>query len=175
MKRLFLIGFMGSGKTTIGNLLAKNLEYSFIDLDVYIESRMRKKITDIFAESGEDEFREIEHKMLLEVSSLENVVVSTGGGTPCFYDNMEIMNETGLSLYLKLSNESLSQRLNKARAFRPLIKDKSDSELIDFIKETLTKREIYYTRASLIVNNDGNDPNIVCKEIISQLKKPAQT
>lgn len=175
MKRIFLIGFMGSGKTTIGNLLANKLNFSFIDLDHYIENRMRKKITDIFAEIGEDGFRELEHKILMEVSLLDNVVISTGGGTPCFYDNMEIMNEHGLSLYLKLSNEALTDRLHKAKAFRPLIKDKSDIELVEFIKETLTKREKYYMQASLVIENDDNNPDNTCKQIISLIKKPAQT
>ncbi len=165
---------MGSGKTTIGKIMAEKLGFSFIDLDHYIENRNCKKIADIFAESGEDTFRDIEHKMLLEVSQLEGVVISTGGGTPCFYNNMEIMNENGLSLYLKLSNEALSNRLNKAKTFRPLIKDKTDSELLDFIKETLTHREKFYSQASLTIDNDDDSPEKTCNLIISQLKQPAQ-
>lgn len=165
---------MGSGKTTIGNLLAKKIGFSFIDLDHYIESRLLKKIADIFAESGEDAFREIEHKMLLEVSALENIVISTGGGTPCFYDNIEIMNNAGLSIYLKISNEILAKRLQKAKMFRPLIKDKTDEALGSFIIETLTKREKYYAQASLTITNEDEDANQTCDQIINALqKKPA--
>jgi len=171
MKRIFLIGFMGSGKTTIGSLLAQKLDYSFIDLDHYIEKRVVKKITDIFDEKGEDGFRELEHKMLLEVSMLENVVISTGGGAACFHNNMDLMNETGLSIYLKLSTPTLVNRLQKAKDFRPLIKDKTDEELVIFIDKTLETREKYYLQATLVIDNDDKNPTNVCAEIISILHK----
>ena len=92
MKSIILIGYMGAGKTTIGKLLASNLNCEFYDLDWYIESRFHKSIPEIFAERGEDGFRQIEHSMLQEVVGFEDAVIAVGGGTPCFFDNMEIMN-----------------------------------------------------------------------------------
>lgn len=175
MKRIFLIGFMGSGKTTLGKMLAEKLDYTFIDLDHYIEKRNVKKIAAIFAESGEDAFREIEHKMLIEVCSFENVVISTGGGTPCYFDNIEIMNNSGLCIYLKISNEVLLKRLQKAKEFRPLIKDKSDTDLACFIYETLSKREKYYTQASIITPNDEENPDEICNKLLSLIHTPANT
>ena len=93
MLRIILIGYMGAGKTTVGKALAKELGIPFYDLDWYIESRMRKKVSQIFAEKGEEGFRKIEHNMLHEVAEFENVVISCGGGTPCFFDNMDYMNQ----------------------------------------------------------------------------------
>jgi len=167
MKRIFLIGYMGCGKTTVGSLLALKLGYSFIDLDTYIENRYVKKIAEIFAEKGENTFREIEHRMLAEVSELENVVVSTGGGAACFFNNIEIMNKSGISVYLKLSAKKLAERLHKAKAMRPLIKDKTDEELPVFISDGLSKREKFYMQASFIINNEDMDPTPVCDKIIS--------
>ncbi len=175
MKRIFLIGFMGSGKTTVGKLLAQKLEFSFIDLDQYIENRLLKNISTLFTEGGEDSFRAIEHKLLLEVAQIDNVVVSTGGGTACFHNNMEIMNEAGISIYLKISHQILQNRLQKAKEFRPLIKDKTDQELFAFILEALQKREKYYQQASLIVSNNEpeEDAENSCNKIIKALKTPA--
>ena len=93
MKRIFLIGYMGAGKTTVGKVLAGLLNLSFIDLDYYIERRYHKTVSQLFAEKGEEVFRSIERNMLHEVADFENVLVSVGGGTPCFFENMEVMNE----------------------------------------------------------------------------------
>lgn len=103
MRPIIIIGYMGAGKTTIGKALAKDLGVMFYDLDWYIESRMRKTVKQIFDEAGEDGFRQIEHNMLHEVAEFENVVLSCGGGTPCFFDNMEYMNQCGETVYLKAS------------------------------------------------------------------------
>ena len=92
MKRVFLVGYMGAGKTTVGKELAKLAGLSFIDLDYYIEGRYHKAVSQIFAERGEEAFREIERNMLHEVAEFEDVLISTGGGAPCFFDNMEFMN-----------------------------------------------------------------------------------
>ena len=111
MKRIFLMGYMGAGKTTVGKKLSKQLNLSFIDLDYYIEGRYHKEIRQLFAEKGEEAFRDIERRMLHEVASFEDVLISTGGGTPCFFDNMDFMNEAGTTVYLKVSVDELANRL----------------------------------------------------------------
>ena len=147
MTRIFLIGYMGAGKTTLGRALAVELGVEFIDLDCYIEERFRKTISQIFAEKGEEEFRNIERRMLHEVGEFENVIISTGGGTPCFFDNIEYMSSQGTTVYLDVSVERLFIRLSIARSKRPLIKDKNDEELRAFIAEQLGKRLPHYSKA----------------------------
>ena len=111
MERIFLIGFMGSGKTTLGKALAQKLGVDFIDLDLYIETRYHKTVREIFAESGEERFRQIEKSLLHEVADFENVIIAAGGGTPCFFDNIDYMNGHGTCVYLKASVEELCKRL----------------------------------------------------------------
>ena len=148
MTRILLIGYMGAGKTTLGRALAQALDLQFIDLDQYIEERFRKTISQIFSEKGEEEFRLIEQRMLHEVAEFENVVISTGGGTPCFFDNIDYMNAQGLTVYLEVPLERLYTRLSIARNKRPLIKDKNDEELRRFIAEQTAKRHPYYSKAT---------------------------
>jgi shikimate kinase len=151
---------MGAGKTTIGKALAKELNIQFYDLDWYIESRMRKKVSQIFAERGEEGFRQIEHNMLHEVAEFEDVIVSCGGGTPCFFDNMDYMNGQGQVVYLKALPEVLYDHLMMGKGDRPLIKGKSPEELLAFIREQLEYREPFYSKArytldvSLMDNNE---------------------
>lgn len=147
MTRIFLIGYMGAGKTTLGRALAKELKIEFLDLDNYIEERLCKSISQIFAEKGEEGFRDIERRMLHEAGEFENVVISTGGGTPCFFDNIEYMNGQGTTVYLDVPVERLFIRLSIARSKRPLIKDKNDEELMAFITEQLAKRAPHYCKA----------------------------
>ncbi|MBQ4023153.1 MAG: shikimate kinase [Prevotella sp.] len=147
MIRIILIGYMGAGKTTIGRALAKELGIPFYDLDWYIESRMRKKVPQIFAEKGEDGFRTIEHNMLHEVAEFEDVIISCGGGTPCFFDNMDYMNEQAETVYLKARPEVLYDHLRMGRTERPLLTGKSPEELQTFIAEQLEQREPYYSKA----------------------------
>ena len=147
MKRIILIGYMGAGKTTIGRALAKELGLDFYDLDWYIENRRRKKVPEIFAEMGEAGFRQIEHNMLHEVAEFEDVVISCGGGTPCFFDNIDYMNRQGQVVYLNCSPEVLHGHLLMGKTERPLLKGKSPEELIAFIKEQLATREQYYNKA----------------------------
>lgn len=150
MKRIFLIGYMGAGKTTVGKILSERLGLSFIDLDHYIEGRYCKTVGQLFAERGEDVFRDIERKMLREVSMFEDVLISTGGGAPCFFDNMDFMNEVGTTVYLKVSVEELAKRLELCKVTRPVLRGRSGEELKAFIRENLTKREPYYGKASII-------------------------
>ena len=150
MTRIILIGYMGAGKTTIGRALAKELDVPFYDLDWYIESRRHKTVAQIFAEEGEEAFRRIEHNMLHEVAEFEDVVISCGGGTPCFFDNMEYMNAQGQVVYLKAEPQVLIDHLRMGRTERPLLKGKSPEELEGFIKEQVRARESYYNQARYI-------------------------
>ena len=154
MTRLILIGFMGSGKPTLGRALAKELGLTFIDLDNYIELRRCKSINRIFEESGEDGFRTIERNLLHEVCEFENVVISAGGGTPCFFENIDYMNAQGTTIYLQVSNERLLERLRIAKSRRPLLKDKNDEEIKAFIEEQLARREKYYLQADYTFASD---------------------
>ena len=138
---------MGSGKTTVGKALSKDLGIPFYDLDWYIESRMRKTVAQIFAERGEEGFRKIEHNMLHEVAEFENVIISCGGGTPCFFDNMDYMNGQGETVYLKASPEVLYGHLKMGKTERPLLKNKTPEEMQVFIADQLEKREPFYTKA----------------------------
>ena len=147
MRRIILIGYMGSGKTTIGRALSKKTGMMFYDLDWYIESRMRKTVAQIFAERGEEGFRQIEYNMLHEVAEFEDVIISCGGGTPCFFDNMDYLNRQGDVCYLKATPEVLHDHLLMGKVERPLIKGKSPEELIAYITEQVAKREEFYSKA----------------------------
>ena len=147
MNRIFIIGYMGAGKTTVGKALAKELNIEFYDLDWYIEARMRKTVKQIFDEQGEEGFRRIENNMLHEVGEFENVIVSCGGGTPCFFDNMDFMNRQGETVYLKATPEVLYGHLKMGKTVRPLLLNKTPEEVQVFIKEQLQEREAFYTKA----------------------------
>lgn len=149
MNRIFLIGYMGSGKTTIGKLLASKLGYSFVDMDVFIEKSQFKTVSQIFAEKGEAEFRVLEQKCLHEISEFDKVIIATGGGAACFFDNMEYMNSHGITIYLKLSPLELAERLELVGGNkRPLLANRKGEELRLFIAEGLSKREPFYEMAS---------------------------
>lgn len=147
MRRIILIGYMGSGKTTVGKALSKETGMMFYDLDWYIESRMRKTVAQIFAEKGEEGFRKIEHNMLHEVAEFENVIISCGGGTPCFFDNIDYINQQGEVVYLKATPEVLYRHLLMGKTERPLIKNKTPEELVAYITEQVAKREEFYNKA----------------------------
>ena len=152
MKSIIIIGYMGAGKTTVGKALAKELGVMFYDLDWYIESRMRKTVKQIFDDMGEEGFRHIEHNMLHEVAEFENVVVSCGGGTPCFFDNMDYMNQAGETIYLKASPETLHAHLKMGKGVRPLLLNKTPEEVDVFIREQLKQREPFYEKAKHIID-----------------------
>ncbi len=152
--RIYLIGYMGSGKSTVGKGLAKNLELDFIDMDVFIENSQHKTIPQIFELYGEQGFRQIEQKALRELSEFENVIIATGGGAPCFFDNMQLINQTGTSIYLKATASLLAQRLMNSKIERPLIKGKNYEQLVGFIDETLNAREKFYMQAKCILPFD---------------------
>ena len=152
MRRIILVGYMGSGKTTVGKALSKATGMMFYDLDWYIESRMRKSVSQIFAERGEEGFRKIEYNMLHEVAEFEDVIISCGGGTPCFFDNMDYLNQQGDVIYLKATPETLYKHLLMAKIERPLLKGKSAEELIAYITEHLKERSPFYEKARYILD-----------------------
>lgn len=147
MTRIFLIGYMGAGKTTLGKAYARRYGLSFLDLDWYIEERFHKTINLLFEEKGEAGFREIERNMLREVGEFENIVISPGGGTPCFFDNMRYMNGQGKTVHLKADPQILFKRLQVASQARPKLKGKTDEELYNFIVAGLEARAEAYGQA----------------------------
>ena len=147
MYRIIIVGYMGAGKTTVGKALAKALGISFYDLDWYIESRLRKTVPQIFEEKGEDGFREIERRLLHEVAEFENVVISCGGGTPCFFDNMDYLNQQGDTIYLHAKPEVLYKHLKMGKTVRPLLKNKTQEEMLAFIQAQLDERKAFYCKA----------------------------
>ena len=167
--KVYIIGFMGSGKTTTGMNLAGLLRWPFIDLDRSIEEHTGLTIPEIFTRHGETWFREVEAEVLRSLGSLTNGVISTGGGTPCYGDNMDYMLETGLTLYLKLTPGQLKSRLSKTNGRRPLIKDLGDEDLLSFIKEKLAIREKWYNRAELNFNGFDTNAGLIYSEVRSRL------
>jgi shikimate kinase len=150
--KVFLIGFMGSGKTTIGKKLANYLKYEFIDLDKLIESKAGMSIVNYFEMHGEPLFRELERDILQKTEFPENAIIATGGGAPCFGDNMEWMNNNGLVAYLSLSPKALASRLEHSKTDRPLIRHLKGDELVDFISSKLQDREVFYNQAKYVVS-----------------------
>lgn len=167
--RIFLIGFMGSGKSTMGRTLASELNLTFIDLDSFLEEKYFRTIPQIFAEEGEERFRKKERNVLEEVCSFDNVIVATGGGAPCFFDNMDLMNESGFCVFLDVEISSLVNRLIHAKTERPLIKGKSTEELREFIEGLLAKRRPFYEKARYILKGS----EITSAQIIDLLSDKA--
>lgn len=155
-KTIFLIGCMGAGKTTLGRQLARKMKQPFFDLDIVVEVETGRRIRDIFEEDGEDEFRRIERKSLIELAQrLDGIgVVACGGGTPCFGDNMALMKKMGRSMYIQVSANELAKRLIPEKSFRPIIKACPDADLPQFIRNLLAKREAWYLQADYVLQGD---------------------
>ena len=163
--RIYLIGYMGCGKSTLGKRLSKHLGLQFIDMDHYIEKRNCKTVPQLFEEFGEEGFRQRERKALEELSEFTDVVIATGGGAPCFFDNIDLMNRSGKTIYLNIHPKILASRLLKSKTERPLIKGKSREELIEFIDETLRKRNEFYKQAKYEITRPDVDLDEVAKMI----------
>jgi len=148
---IFLTGFMGCGKTTLGKKLASKLGWPFIDLDHVLESQAGMTIAEYFSSFGEEAFRQLEADVLKKTDYPANAVVSTGGGLPCFFDNMQWMNTHGKTVYIKLTPKALASRLEHIKADRPLLRDKHGVELVAFIESKLTERDPFYTQARYIL------------------------
>lgn len=158
---IILVGFMGCGKTTLGRKLARQLNYAFVDADEAIEERYQISVKDIFARFGEAHFRKLERELILSLKGRDNLVVSTGGGMPCFGDNMQLLNEAGTTFYLQRSVAELANRLIHAKKPRPLILGKSHEELVDFIGELLPQREVFYLQAAHVLDREQQTPMYV--------------
>lgn len=175
MKSIILIGYMCAGKTTVGRALAKELDNTFYDLDWYIEERFHTKVSKIFAEEGEARFRDLERRMLHEAAEFENVVLACGGGTPCFFDNMDYMNQVGETFYLKASPDTIVQHLAISRGERPLLKGMQPDELHNFVTHQLSERESFYEKALHTIDVNVLDSfdkiNIVVQSIKQELKE----
>jgi shikimate kinase len=169
INRVYIIGFMGSGKTTTGMKLAGLLGWDFTDLDKCIEEDTGMTIPEIFSVHGEAWFRQVESKILRSIQPLKNAVVSTGGGTPCYGDNMDFMLDTGLTIYLKLTPGQLRSRLSGTNGERPLLKDLGDAGLLAFIEEKLAIREKWYNRAELNFNGFDTDVRLIFSQVRSRL------
>ena len=168
---------MGCGKSTLGRTVSAMTGWQFIDLDNYIEQRFHRTVKEIFAEYGEEGFRRRERAMLQEVADFENAIIACGGGTPCFFDNMEWMNSHGTTVFLDTSVDKLHKRLMRGRHKRPLIADKTDEELLAFIHEALRTRMPHYSMAEKIFTADLLDSECeksdTARRFITELKSPS--
>jgi len=155
MEPIYLIGFMGSGKTTLGKILAKHLNLDFIDLDLYIENKYNLSIHEIFDKYGEIYFRTIEHDTLKELSKFNNTIISTGGGTPCYFNNISYMNDNGITIFFDEDIDVIYNRLVNDKNKRPLISNLSNSEIYKYIESTLDLRKKYYNNCKFKINSNG--------------------
>ena len=169
--KIFLIGFMGSGKSTRGRNLASLLGWSFIDIDENIENLEGMSIPNIFSEKGEVYFRRIESEALRKTVSESKTVISTGGGTPCSGDNMDFMLTNGLTVYLKMNPSMLLARLSKSPEKRPLLKDVDKKELQDFITKKLEEREKWYSMAEITVDGSNTDISYLYSLIKNRIRE----
>ncbi|XOV68381.1 MAG: shikimate kinase [Fluviicola sp.] len=158
MKRVILVGFMGSGKTTLGKKLANKLNVPFIDSDAEIENHFNKTVGELFAEHGESHFRELEREYIEALDLRVDFVLATGGGMPCFGDNMDLLNKVGTTFYLERSAKELAHRLAHAKQQRPLISGLEKDELLEFIDSKLQEREEYYKKAKVILGREEQTP-----------------
>lgn len=152
--KLFLIGYMGAGKTTLGKPLAQQLALPFIDMDTVLEESEKKSITDLFEELGESGFREKERNMLQKSTFPEAFVMATGGGAPCFFDNMDWMNRNGVTMYLRARPKEIARRLEHEREQRPLLRSIKKEDLEEVIRQRLAVREKFYLQAQLVMENN---------------------
>ncbi|MGI6222694.1 MAG: shikimate kinase [Prevotella sp.] len=152
MNRIIIIGYMGAGKTTIGRALSRTIGVPFYDLDWYIQQRMRRTVKQLFEERGEEGFRKVEHNMLHEVAEFEDIILSCGGGTPCFFDNMDYLNQQGETVYLKAEPDVLYGHLKMGKVVRPLLLNKTPDEVQAFIRQQLVAREPYYSKAKHMID-----------------------
>jgi shikimate kinase len=160
---------MGAGKSTLGKAVSRQLGVDFIDLDTYIERRTHRTVKQIFAEDGEDAFRELERRMLHEVADIDHVVIAAGGGTPCFFDNMQYMNAHGTTVFLEVSEPVLINRLKLGKRKRPLLASKTDEELQEVVREAMARRLPFYQQAQLRFSADELESDAQVRASVERL------
>lgn len=169
--KLFLIGYMGCGKSSLGRRLAKRLEIDFVDMDKSIEAEAEMTIPQIFATEGEVSFRKREREMITKLGSTDgDRIIATGGGAPCREGNLELINSFGSSIYLKVPPKILVERLCRHKEKRPLITGKSDEEVAEFVNRSLAERETYYNRASMVIDCAGRSDEYIVEHLYNFLK-----
>lgn len=169
--KLFLIGYMGCGKSTLGRRLARRMDVEFIDMDRYIESEAGATIPEIFASRGEAEFRRLERQAITNLGKrTDDCIIATGGGAPCREGNIEAINHAGTSIYLKMPHRILVARLCRNKSKRPLIAGKTDREVEDFVARSLAEREPFYSQASITIDCDGRSDDYIVEHIVRHLE-----
>ncbi|MGM9819113.1 MAG: shikimate kinase [Paludibacteraceae bacterium] len=160
MKPIFLLGYMGCGKTTVGKNIAGKMGLEFLDTDDLIEKCHRKTIAEIFSEVGENQFREMEREVLHNIFDYNDCIISTGGGMPCFFDNLALMNEKGTTIFLDVSIEELVHRLYYKGNKRPLLQGKNEQQLYEYIKKSIEERLPFYSQAQIRISADNTNATI---------------
>lgn len=168
---IFLTGYMASGKTTLGRAFARASGMQFIDLDFYIEQRFRRSVAGIFAEKGEEEFRRIEADVLREVGEFENVVISCGGGTPCFADNMDFMNSRGITVWLDASVPLLCRRILQGGSKRPITARYTPDELPGFVTAHLESRLPFYRKSQICIDGSRLESKAGIDSTVAMLRE----
>lgn len=168
--KIVLMGYMASGKSTIAALLANKLNYEAIDLDDFIEQKAGIKVNDIFNQKGEIHFRKLESLFLDEIlHKKDKIVLAVGGGTPCYANNIKIINKLATSVYIKLPISNLVERLKPERQQRPLVAHLNDKDLKEFVAKHLFERQNFYNQADIILPAQGLTPLETCKNILEKL------
>ena len=165
MNRIYLVGYMGAGKTTVARRLANHLGWEVVDTDAMFEEKYRISVCDFFNKYDEPLYRKLESEVLKSTADLENVVVSTGGGTACYFDNMDWMNQHGLTVFLRISQKAVVDRLLHAKRKRPLAEGKTESELTEFVTRHYTERLPFYEQAKITVKAEDFDLESFIKQI----------
>lgn len=166
MKNVVIVGFPGAGKTTVGKSLASSLHLEFIDLDEAIEAKYHITIPHLFQKYGEFVFRQCEYQTLQEQLQKEQVLISTGGGTPCYQNAMKLIHEQSISLYLKLPEEALVERLKNSKRIRPLIQGLTDEELQQYVHENLAQRAPFYEQAHFTADGETPDVSAIAQQLL---------
>ncbi len=168
---IVLLGYMASGKTTIGKMIQYKTNLKWIDLDAKIVQKEGKSINEIFEEKGEIYFRKIEREVLLDLLKIDNQVISLGGGTPCYYNNIEKINKVASSIYLRVTVKELVRRIQLFDSNRPLVKNKTEEELQEFVAKHLFERNAFYEKANFILSTENKTFEEITTEIINKTIK----
>jgi shikimate kinase len=165
MERILLVGFAGAGKSTVGRRLASRLKWQFFDTDTFIERKYHLTISDFFAKYGEEAFRICEQNAMRELLQMDHAVIATGGGMPCFFQNMDEMLEKAFVVYVQLSPQSLFLRLKNSHKERPLVAGKTDDQLLMYVEKGLREREVFYSRAHLTVKGENFSMDMLLEKL----------